>query len=487
MFLVPIDYVTNTSRKRTNITRIRCDGLKPSCSNCKQTDSACLGILDGETKTVVPRSIVQYLQDAIAHKELDLQRRNIDVNTPYPADVDDLQRDGSQSTSRRPLVPSHSKLTTWLIENFGAGLNTRFLNTGGGFPIDLFLFSPSHLPAVGPSAIVKEDTGANVDDQELTELSQIPHKIAELLARNYIQKILPLYPLIDEDELWASFRKACPSNGVTTYPEPHDIFVTSMVLGVSIMTSKFSDSNRIESSSDKICRNALRYVQHLCAPTLRNIQAIHLLAQYSYLMPRSASIWETVNLSMRMALELGLHRDPDETPYENAISAKEANLRRCIFWCIYEMDRSICGTSHRSLSLAENMITTKYPSGMESTCFLCVVKFRRIQSEIMTVNYLCSDAPLIATAQPYQVWLEQTERKILDWRDSIASQELSGPEWYDIAAQHGIVFLNRPSPRNPSPCPESLIKCFIAGTEVVAGYWGEFVSLRAYSYEKLMT
>jgi hypothetical protein len=357
-------------------------------------------------------------------------------------------------------------------------LSSQLLNTDTGFPTDTFLFSSSHLPLKRLAEATAVDDAAGISsyiNEGRTELSQVPRGIAELLVRNYVEKVLPLYPFLEGDDLWAHFHKTYPLDGSPPAdPTPYDIFVTSAMLCVSIMTSRSSDSSRVALCSQQIFRNALCHAQDLFTSNIQTLQGMLLLAQYSYLMPESASTWETVGLSMRMVLELGLHRDPEETMAETGIGIEEAHLRRRIFWCVYEMDRSICGTSHRRLSVAEGAITTKYPSGLEDSCYLCVVRFRRIQSEITTVNYLCSDAPplLLAAGHPgYEAWAEQMERKIFDWRERITSKEYKGPEWHDIAVYHGIVALYRPSPRNPSPRPESLMKCFVAATEVVSGYW----------------
>ncbi|KAF2087517.1 hypothetical protein K490DRAFT_2283, partial [Saccharata proteae CBS 121410] len=241
-------------------------------------------------------------------------------------------------------------------------------------------------------------------------------------------------------------------------------------LAISIMTSKFSDSSKIASSSERIFQYALQHSETLSETSVLSLQAMLLLIQYSYLMPRAASLWDCEGLAMRTALELGFHRDPQEMP-GNPLSAEQADLRRSMFWVLYIFDRSICATSHRRLGVADTSITTRYPSGMENTYFLNNVSFRRIQSELWTVNYLVQDTPLQAHQGSYASWVEDIECRVMEWRERVASKKTTGPEWFDIAVYHGFVFLHRPCPRNPFPEKESLIKCFDAATQVAAGYW----------------
>ncbi len=467
---------------------------------------------------MVPRSIVRYLQDAIAEKELDLKRRHIDVGdgaaTPESmpeseatglcegdvsssSDVDagdGIDTDANDSSNSTQPTP----LARWLIDTLDRATTTpQFVDTPAGFPMDLFLFSSSHLPHLSTSsssssaapatvaaALLDADAPAHGDR---TDLSQIPRHIVRLLMHNYVKNILPLYPFLDAEDLWARLLRVYPEEGegeeeaggktaeeTTTGPSPHDILFISAVLCISIMTSRFSDSHRIASASANIFRNALALTHHLTAASIENLQGFMLLSQYSYLMPQSTSIWDVVGLAMRMAVELGLHRDPGDGG--GHLSAAECHLRRRLFWCVYEMDRSIAYTSHRRLSNAEDAITTQFPAGSARSCHICVVRIRRIQAEITAVNY---HGTLLGSSQDtqdsggtaYAAWVAHTERRLEAWRDGIKSQRATGPEWYNIAVNHALVFLHRPSPRNPRPSAASLVTCYTSAAAVIAGYW----------------
>jgi hypothetical protein len=175
-------------------------------------------------------------------------------------------------------------------------------------------------------------------------------------------------------------------------------------------------------------------------------------------MPEAASLWHLVGLGTRMAVELGLHRDPEETFEHGRLSNFEIQMRRQIFWAMYEMDRSVSASSHRPFGVADEVITTKLPTAHSIRTFLTNVKFRQMQSEVMTVKFLAKDTSRLIANASYDAWVEDMDRSIRGWAGGVTAM----PEWYKIAAAHGLVFLHRPCPRRPEPPASSLVTCFEA-------------------------
>ncbi|KAH7051169.1 fungal-specific transcription factor domain-containing protein [Macrophomina phaseolina] len=466
---------------RCHRRKIKCDGLKPACSNCVQAKQPCNGILDGESKTVIPRSIAQYLQEKIQEKELLLRKLGVDPDSDNAPQVVNLYAGNSgglaapspalaeqQLDVNRP----HFDLATETARSFSVALSRELLVSHIRFPYGTFLFASSHLPSVTP-APVESDIREDYFKPKNTSnpLEQIPRDVTERLVRNYVERISPLYPYFDRQELWTRYNRVSSAQRLgDNSASQHDVFVVSMMIAISIMTSKASDSAKVASSSERIFQHALNHADALYETSFQSLQGTLLLIQYSYLMPRAASLWDIVGLAMRMALELGLHRDPEEVA-GYTLTDSEMELRRCVFWVLYIFDRSICATSHRRLGVADESISTKYPSGMDGTYFLNNILFRRIQSELWTVNYLRRGLPLLKDEGSYAAWVDDIEHRMQSWRSGVTKRRSDSPEWYDIAVWHGFVFLHRPCPRNPFPPAESLIKCFEAATEVAAGYW----------------
>ncbi|KAI9729313.1 MAG: hypothetical protein M1834_006984 [Cirrosporium novae-zelandiae] len=436
--------------------------------------------------------IVQYLQDQIAAKELQLRARGIDPdsrvrteNREVTHQVRDAPKEGSRGND---LVMA---LATSCTET----MSSSAIRSEPAFPSGLFLLSPSSLPQLQPSKEETDDSiinytisrglGVNTKDYT-TPPHAIPLHIAGLLTKNYVDKILPQYPIFDAQTVWDGFNTVYHAKD---HPQVSgsDLtkFMVSMVLCISIMTSRASDISKVASTSDQMFRSALQCLDCLRCTSLGALQACLLLIQYSYLRPTAGNLWNLVGLAMRMAIELGLHQDISaENRIADDLDHKfDARLRRRIFWVTYEMDRSICATSFRRFGIEDNMIkvqllseqdityaepTNQFPSRPSENHFLNVLHFRRLQSEVYTVNFTYKSA--LDFPGDYESWLQDIEDRIRAWQNNIASRDRVGPEWFDCAVFHGLVFLHRPCPRNPFPSKASLTKCFDAATRTAASY-----------------
>ncbi|KAL1392068.1 fungal-specific transcription factor domain-containing protein [Phyllosticta capitalensis] len=448
---------------RCHRRKIKCDGLKPTCGACVQAKQPCHGILDGESKTVIPRSIAAYLREKIAEKERFLQKLGVDVDDGLTEPLLPRTRLDLTSQGSVELDTRYQKydLASEAFRSFGESCKP-IIDTKFQFPFATFLFASSHLPSADPLPVNDEVREDDLKPKS-NALDQIPQHIQERLVALYTDRILPLYPFVDRQRIWNQYHRT--SGQSCQPPSEYDVFTISMVIAISMMTSKVNDSEKIASVSQRVFSHALQHTESLFEPSLENVQAMLFFAQYSFLMPSIARAWDTIGLAMRMALELGLHRDPEETGHE------DREQRRCSFWVLYIYDRSTCATSHRRLGVADDSISTKYPTNMEGSFLVNNIRFRRIQSELWTVNYLRRGLPLLTEPGSYESWMQSTENRIKAWKLEVVPEKSSwDSEWFSIAAAHGLVCLHRPTPRNPHPSAESLVKCFDAGTEVALGY-----------------
>lgn len=458
---------------------------------------------NGKTKSIIPRSIVQFLESQIASKELQLRDRGIAY------DEDDVMK-SVESVHKTP-PPRHISTTDDPADLGRAARREEILAlaTGGvkqmpsttirggvGFPSELFLLSSSRLPQYQSMSLETGDTddvqrhrSQIYNSHQGTSPQSLPLSVATLLTKHYVESILPRYPFINPDNLWDKFNHVYNPRASETSPPPgFSNFVVSMVLCISIMTSRASDSRKIVSTSDKIFRNALRYFDCLRSTSILTIQGCLLLIQYVSIRPEVGNISDLIGLTMRMAIELGLHQDHAVNIQLNGQELDEENksLRRRIFWVIYEESVNVCATCHRRPFISDHLISVRFPSQSDMASirqatlpntprvkghFLNVLRYRQLQSEIFSVNFACEDAPgfnMATSDSSYRAWMKDIEGRISAWHNSIAREHSTGPEYFKVSCGHGIVFLHRPCPRNPCPSPASLVKCFDAALQVAA-------------------
>ncbi|KAF4961861.1 hypothetical protein FSARC_10019 [Fusarium sarcochroum] len=75
----------------------------------------------------------------------------------------------------------------------------------------------------------------------------------------------------------------------------------------------------------------------------------------------SSEVWYLIGHAMRTAIDAGLHRER----YYQFLNSSEAELRRCLFWAVYALERNICWSLKRPFSLADHDIDTKLPAPLQ--------------------------------------------------------------------------------------------------------------------------
>lgn len=86
------------------------------------------------------------------------------------------------------------------------------------------------------------------------------------------------------------------------------------------------------------------------------VQVLTLMAQYSYHHAVLQDAWCIVGWALRLAVEVGLHRDPP--PAESPDSLSLDTMRRT-FWVAYSMDRNLSRSNLQPLFLPDGAITAK--------------------------------------------------------------------------------------------------------------------------------
>lgn len=226
---------------------------------------------------------------------------------------------------------------------------------------------------------------------------------------------------------------------------------------------------------------------------LQGMQALLLLAQYTFLNPAVANLWLLIGFVSQGVLDLGLHQ---ELPISIAVSPFERDLRRRIFWCAYEMEVATSGGLLRPISLPREYCNVAFPSELDDEAITeagidprgrvtkftprRIWMFRLIEAEIIAVLYQNKQVP-----QRYadlDSWMRVTDDAIMAWNSAVhqaaamdtdIANEIRWKEmrlYADIAMPYLIVTLYRISPLVKEPSTEKLLRVFDAAVKVAAGY-----------------
>lgn len=217
----------------------------------------------------------------------------------------------------------------------GFGVPSSVLADLEGIPYKDALLLDSELPLPLSVDQIKSNPlphhihGSNSSKPHRPEPLIPPLDVAKTLFEIYVANILPQNPCFFEDDIRSHFNLVYYQPG--TVPPDISVFMISMVLAISTMTSKAYDQKKILSLGESLHQQALRHSRFLSLPTIRSLQGILLLLQFAELLPYTGNLWHLAGEAVSLTSELGLHQDPHES---EGFDFKSLDLRRRLFWTV---------------------------------------------------------------------------------------------------------------------------------------------------------
>ncbi|KIW47019.1 uncharacterized protein PV06_02633 [Exophiala oligosperma] len=281
------------------------------------------------------------------------------------------------------------------------------------------------------------------------------------------------------------------------------VFFVFGVLSVALLTLQKQDPSRIPTSlADRYHRMSLKALLKAGLPSdLEGVQALLLIAQYFYHHPTVWAVWKTVGAALRLAVELGLHRDMTPEPMDFLT----VDARRRAFWVAYAMDRNISIALGLPSCLADGAITTKFPS-IENDEFITadgvipsdafhprpkrvnyhVLRYRQIQSEMRTTLY--ERAPVACGPVDLDRWQQDMRSRIQAWYDetprkhNLTDGERKNVENFELTYYRALLYLYHPSANIPTPKEASLMSLAEAASKMIQLYRRFFTEHRLTIY-----
>jgi hypothetical protein len=299
---------------------------------------------------LTPGSIVQFLEQSIAQAEIELTTSGARTSTsPQIIGLETFQSethlgnilghgspDDSIGRGDESAVSTAKAYENAVFSARASGIATptAILDDFSGIPYQAAMLLSTELPL--PLSDYQADKGDAPHNAEglasqytPKDSVRLPFDVAKRLFEVYVDKILVQNPFFLEDDLRAHFDVVyCNSQ---SQPSEISLFVVSMVLATSTMTSKAYDFNKIVTLSESLHREALRHCKFLSSSGITALQGILLLMQFAELLPSTGSLWHLAGEAVCLALQLGLHQDPQEGA---GLDFVEIDLRRRIFWTV---------------------------------------------------------------------------------------------------------------------------------------------------------
>ncbi|KAH8173715.1 amidase domain-containing protein [Sarocladium implicatum] len=432
------------------------------------------------TATQVPRSLVQYLEQRLA----ELRRSESALSHSHTFGVTN-----GHSDSRTIKQQSHSKILELATLSVFNCLTPSLFESGDKIQHYAKLFYPSErpplkIPVRGVYHDVHQRTAGRAYAAQSShfEAHNIPMHVATRLFKNYKDEILPRFPCFDEEELTDLFGQFYNVGGREESAPHMPGFVVPMILAISSLTSISHDFQKVAALSESLCSDAMRHAGLLRESSIPSLQCTLLLAQLTLLLPYTSNSWYMTGEAMRMAVSLGLHQEPDPSICPDL---RHAELRRKIFWTIYQLDRTVGISAGCPVALSDEHITTQLPYGggdshimpegfglrnaqsSKEVQFLVHTRVRSIQSHIHGIQFF--DQHLPKEAKSYEAWVHDTAN-LIERLVAQVTAEGAAKSWLAAAAQQCKVLLHRPCSRNIAVSESSLVACVTAVIQLITSY-----------------
>lgn len=179
-----------------------------------------------------------------------------------------------------------------------------------------------------------------------TQHLQLNRKATEGFVTLFLDEVAILYPHFDRTQLKKQYQlvvgnDAGPPSSTRDSPSDSDKFNAYMAVCIGTLLSP--EWARLESYRTKLQNTSLDLFDALLedGDSLVPIACLILLTIYAILSPYGGSAWQLLGLTMKQAIFLGLHRDPEQQMHTAIWSGAEMDTRRRLFWTIYMLDRYV--------------------------------------------------------------------------------------------------------------------------------------------------
>ncbi|KAI8088896.1 fungal-specific transcription factor domain-containing protein [Halteromyces radiatus] len=283
-------------RKKT-----KCDGTKPTCNNCERLKQTC-SYAASRRKREPRQKHIEILEKRVERMERLLRpgyNEGDSSNNSSLRDNDSLKSIRPKSTHFPPVV-------------FRRTINN---NDGQQLP-------PIH---VGHNLNTTRHLHQVIDmDRRL-----LPPDMDDLVEI-YLNRIYGVSPFFYRDDL--SEKRSCP---------------VVALMAIAAATAKYSDHPTqplLWLSGEQYAEQIRRRMDDIVdMPSVTHVQVLMLLIMHEFGCARGTRSWMYCGIAGRMALELGLHKEPTDRLKDGEIISvetwKKNELRRNVFWGVYIFDR----------------------------------------------------------------------------------------------------------------------------------------------------
>ncbi|KAF2400581.1 hypothetical protein EJ06DRAFT_581691 [Trichodelitschia bisporula] len=454
--------------RRCKTRKQKCDGLRPSCSNCTSFDAECKYIKPARMSRTDP--YLKATEERVAELESILEKEGIvtEGNERWrQMNEQALSEESENGEGRRPAKRARSGESVSSPGTEGGwparsvDVHARVANPLEGILRDLSLEASGGFIGASSSISMSRMVSSLLKDQEAfgrglrpeehltpkslsdadedvyVDTASIPQDVADTLLRSYLKHISTRWPIIHSAYLRSLHaRRSSLSDSYEKGVLHHVYSCGGRFLETTGETGLFySEQHHLA---------GMQYLDSILACNdVRSVQVLILLAIYSLRSPKGPGAYTYIGLSMRLCIDLGMHRAAPKK-----YSLLESEMRKRIFWTCYCLDRQVSIVLGRPFAVSDRDIDAELPLDVdESTqdalvleaaataaatsstngpsatstslsCFIHICRLRRIESAIQQSIYRVDRPPLGSNVEAE---VEPFLRQLEEWKERIPS------------------------------------------------------------------
>lgn len=451
--------------QRCKARKQKCDGKKPTCSNCSSFQIICEYVEPPKPLSQSRGEYYKAAEERVAELEEILSKAGIeDAGQTQWREIQSAQKAGNDhSSSYHPFKRPRDEPPG--VEDGRDGSSTRrrlsfdvaeilrdlSLNASGGYIGASSSFTLSRLVASLVRKIDRSDAdGTNyaqenqlstksfvektVGAEQYLQLRSVPEDVADKLLRGYGIHLSTHWPILHSTHIRSLHSRR---SSLRSSYEKSILHLVYAIGGRFLECTGEMGAFQCQQHH----RAAMQYLDEVIQyHDLRSIQMLILLGIYSLRDPKGPGAWTYIGLAMRTCVDLGMHRR-DRGGTESLL---EAEMRKRVFWTAYSLDRQNSIMLGRPFAISDRDIDAELPvdvnesiqdetslrkalEASRSRCegdapktstslspFVHIIRLRQIESQIQQTIYRV-DRPTVPSVAQVEKFIGILE----DWKERI--------------------------------------------------------------------
>ncbi|PYH99683.1 acetate regulatory DNA binding protein [Aspergillus ellipticus CBS 707.79] len=361
---------------RCRSKKIRCDGVRPCCSQCANVGFECK-TSDKLSRRAFPRGYTESLEERVRALEsevrdlknlLDEKDEKIDVLSRIHS-FSPASRQRSSVAAPSPSAPTKTSVPAATesaiqvpqplqpsgeAEAEGAGiLTTR------GFA-DIFtnrLMKQNRLPA-GVSIKTLNTPLPTISHSRVDQaIKTAPRLVSDQLINIFFQEWAPLYPVVHRPTILKAYGQYL-SSSESLEGNKHDLAQLNLIFGIAALAS-MSRTNQDPAFFEDNWAPILESISNDIS--VSTLQCYVLAQMYCMTKGDYASLLRYRGLAISLCQQLRLHQSQKRF----SSNALVAETRKKVFWCQYTLDRFTAALTGLPVVLREEDVRTEYPEDID--------------------------------------------------------------------------------------------------------------------------